>query len=361
MMKLFNFFTEYKREKIEEERMIGMDNNAKGEDQKQETSIQRLKKQYPGLNVASGRFGHKKIGVNRFVVQEADGLRFVEEKDNAFVLIQKVSWSEFPQRLYMDKLFMKAFYYSDEKEEHSVFTISRTDDGDAICAEVQKRKQVTVKKRKAIQRIVGFRSGSIWKSAIAVSVYAFMLFFVIGLFVGNDDEAVAKPAPVKEEQVKDKGTKSKEETTKNEQETSAKTSSNEDKKETKSKIEAKESIFDINDVYGGFDDPNAVETVEDVYKNDDKEKTYLVADGVVFQTIKYFGDLNVDLLATTDFDFLINHAKDSMPEDVELKKTIKENKEFLYYSKSTKKDYIVAFGITENDHVHSVYVSQNTN
>lgn len=174
--------------------MIGMDNNAKGEDQKQETSIQRLKKQYPGLNVASGRFGHKKIGVNRFVVQEADGLRFVEEKDNAFVLIQKVSWSELPQRLYMDKLFMKAFYYTDEKEEHSVFTISRTDDGDAICAEVQKRKQVTVKKRKAIQRIVGFRSGSIWKSAIAVSVYAFMLFFVIGFFVGNDDEAVAKPA-----------------------------------------------------------------------------------------------------------------------------------------------------------------------
>ena len=339
--------------------MIGMDNNAKGEDQKQETSIQRLKKQYPGLNVASGRFGHKKIGVNRFVVQEADGLRFVEEKDNAFVLIQKVSWSELPQRLYMDKLFMKAFYYTDEKEEHSVFTISRTDDGDAICAEVQKRKQVTVKKRKVIQRIVGFRSGSIWKSAIAVSVYAFMLFFVIGFFVGNDDEAVAKPAPAKEEQVKTKETKSNEETPKDEEEISAKTSSNKDKKETKSKLGARESVFDINDVYGEFDDPSAVETMDSMYINEEENKMYVTADGEVFQTVKSFDDLELKLLPKVDFKFLINHAMDSMPNDAVLSKTLKENKEFLYHSNQTKKDYIVTFGLTNENDVISVYVTQN--
>lgn len=177
-----------------------MGNEKKSEKPVQESSIQRLKKQYPdGLNFSSGRFGHKKIGVNRFVVQEADGLRFVEEKDDAFVLVKKVSWHELPQRLYMDKLFLKAFYYSDEKETNSVFTLSRADDGDEICREIEQRKQVTLKKRKGIQKIVGFRSGSVWKSAIAISFYALMLFFVIGLFTGNDDEAVAKPTAAKEE------------------------------------------------------------------------------------------------------------------------------------------------------------------
>lgn len=340
-----------------------MENEKKSEKPKQEPSIQRLKKQYPdGLNFASGRFGHKKIGVNRFVVQEADGLRFVEEKDDAFVLVKKVSWHELPQRLYMDKLFLKAFYYSDEKETNSVLTLSRADDGDEICREIEQRKQVTLKKRKGIQKIVGFRSGSIWKSAIAISVYALMLFFVIGLFTGNDDEAVAKPTGAKEERAvkteEEKESKQIAESKESEQQPSTETSP-EVKKESASKPKSKESIFDVNDVYGKFDDPDAVETTEEMYINDEKEKTYVVADGVVFQTVKSFENLDVDILATTDFDFLINHAKDSMPQDVELKKTLKENKEFMYHSKSTKKDYNVVFGITENNRVYAVFVSQN--
>lgn len=338
-----------------------MGNEKKSEKPVQESSIQRLKKQYPdGLNFASGRFGHKKIGVNRFVVQEANGLRFVEDKGDAFVLVEKMKWEDLPEQLYADKLFLKAFYYSDEKEKNSVLTLSRADDGDKICREIEQRRQVTLKKRKVHQRIVGFRSGATWKSAIAIGVYALMLFFVIGLFTGNDDEAVAKPTVAKKEQAvktEEKESKQIAESKKSEQKTSTETSP-EVKKETKSKPESKESIFDVNDVYGKFDDPDAVETTEEMYKNEDEEKQYVVADGVVFQTVKFFDDLNVEILATTDFEFLINHAKDSMPADVELKKTLKENKEFIYYSKSTKKKYNVVFGITENDHVYAVFVSQ---
>lgn len=171
----------------------------KQEKKVEKTSIERLKEQYPGLNIASGRYRKKRIGVDWYIVQESDGLRFVEEKDGIFVLVEKVKWDALPEQMYLDELFLKSFYYSDEKEKDVVLTIARAYDGDEIRKEIQKQKQIILKKRKAIQKVLGFRSGSIWKSAIAISVYALMLFFVVGLFVGNEEEAVAKPETIQKE------------------------------------------------------------------------------------------------------------------------------------------------------------------
>ncbi|AHA31285.1 hypothetical protein [Exiguobacterium sp. MH3] len=165
----------------------------------EKTSIERLKEQYPGLNIASGRYKKTRIGVDWYIVQESDGLRFVEEKDGTFVLVEKVKWDALPEQMYLDELFLKSFYYSDEKEKDIVLTIARAYDGDEIRKEIQKQKQIILKKRKAIQKVLGFRSGSIWKSAIAISVYALMLLFVVGLFVGNEEEAVAKPETIQKE------------------------------------------------------------------------------------------------------------------------------------------------------------------
>lgn len=165
----------------------------------EKTSIERLKEQYPGLNIASGRYKKTRIGVDWYIVQESDGLRFVEEKDGIFVLVEKVKWDALPEQMYLDELFLKSFYYSDEKEKDIVLTIARAYDGDEIRKEIQKQKQIILKKRKAIQKVLGFRSGSIWKSAIAISVYALMLLFVVGLFVGNEEEAVAKPETIQKE------------------------------------------------------------------------------------------------------------------------------------------------------------------
>jgi len=171
----------------------------KQEKKVEKTSIERLKEQYPGLNIASGRYRKKRIGVDWYIVQESDGLRFVEEKDGIFVLVEKVKWDALPEQMYLDELFLKSFYYSDEKERDVVLTIARAYDGDEIRKEIQKQKQIILKKRKAIQKVLGFRSGSIWKSAIAISVYALMLLFVVGLFVGNEEEAVAKPETIQKE------------------------------------------------------------------------------------------------------------------------------------------------------------------
>lgn len=165
----------------------------------EKTSIERLKEQYPGLNIASGRYKKTRIGVDWYIVQESDGLRFVEEKDGTFVLVEKVKWDALPEQMYLDELFLKSFYYSDEKEKDIVLTIARAYDGDEIRKEIQKQKQIILKKRKAIQKVLGFRSGSTWKSAIAISVYALMLLFVVGLFVGNEEEAVAKPETIQKE------------------------------------------------------------------------------------------------------------------------------------------------------------------
>ncbi|MGX8177358.1 hypothetical protein ACWS7L_07670 [Exiguobacterium artemiae] len=325
----------------------------------EKTSIERLKEQYPSCLVGKAKLRKKSAGTDHFIVQEAEGLRFIKDNNKQFETVHVMKWSELPKQLYLDKLFIDARFYEDEKHEQIAFTIARVEDGDKICVEIMKHTNVEVKKRRAIQKVLGFRSGSIWKSAIAISVYALMLFFVIGLFVGNEEEAVAKPSSVKEEQLKDKDGKSEEETPKDEKETSAKSSSNEEKKETKSKLKAKESVFDTNDVYGEFDDPNAVETMDSMYINEEENKMYVTADGEVFQTVKSFDDLELNLLPEVDFKFLINHAKDSMPNDVILSKTLKENKEFLYHSNKTKKEYIVTFGLTDENNVTSVYVTQN--
>ncbi|KQS19242.1 hypothetical protein ASF99_04975 [Exiguobacterium sp. Leaf187] len=162
----------------------------------EKTSIQRLKEQYPSCLVGKAKLNKKSAGTDHFIVQEADGLRFLKEKDHQFDTILVMKWSELPELLYLDKLFIDARFYKDKNHDQIAFTIARVEDGDKICNEIMKHTTVEVKKRKAIQKVLGFRSGSIWKSAIAISVYALMLLFVVGLFVGNEEEAVAKPEEV---------------------------------------------------------------------------------------------------------------------------------------------------------------------
>lgn len=176
---------------------------SKKEHPKQKDLLTRVKEQLPGRDIAYVQFNKEKHSSSQVIADFGDHYKLYEvQGEDRIVQYESKGWRTLPDQLILDKYFLRLVYRT--KSGSPVFVLSRPD-GEKLMDKISKYATVEVIERKWYQKIVGFRSGSRFKSIVAIGLYAGVLFLgsaavsgVGGFFIGDDKVSVVSDPSVSE-------------------------------------------------------------------------------------------------------------------------------------------------------------------
>jgi len=133
---------------------------------------------------------------NQFYVvsTEVGGLYFYILHSNSVELLVHYSWDEVPNELFKTDHKNNRTYRHKKKVLLTIFI--GNEEGKEVAKLIERRKKILLLARPWYRKIPGYRSGTIWKMALASLVYFSLLS---GIVDGGDDEDKVEPA--KTEQV----------------------------------------------------------------------------------------------------------------------------------------------------------------
>lgn len=131
------------------------------------------------------------------VATEIGGLYFYILHSNSVELLVHYEWDEVPNELFKTDHKNNRTYRHTRQKKKILFTIFiGSDEGKKVAKLIERRKKILLLARPWYRKIPGYRSGTIWKMALASLVY----FSLLSGIVDGDDEK-DKTAPAKTEQV----------------------------------------------------------------------------------------------------------------------------------------------------------------
>lgn len=128
------------------------------------------------------------------VASEIGGLYFYILHSNSVELLVHYEWDEVPNEVFKTDHKNNRTYRHKKKVLLTIFI--GNEEGKEVAKLIERRKKILLLARPWYRKIPGYRSGTIWKMALASLVYFSLLS---GMVDGDDDED--KTAPVKTEQV----------------------------------------------------------------------------------------------------------------------------------------------------------------